>query len=198
MEHELIKHNPLLKKPALLMLALVETTAERTALEEAAAAAWAPNFAQSPAATIDILVRAGALEEQLLINGEPYEGTLEDVQFDETVPDNASFENRVAVTETGRAIARAYDPKNLTADLLATRPAYAPVFRALIACCSAPDGATLPAMEAVVEAQPEAAVNAEGKKVYPQYFIDALETAGAIEWNGAWRATEAGRDQLAA
>ena len=91
MEHELIKHNPLLKKPALLMLALAETTAERTALEEAAAAAWAPNFSQSPAATIDILVRAGALEEQLLINGEPYEGTLEDVQFDEAVPDDASF-----------------------------------------------------------------------------------------------------------
>lgn len=198
MEHELIKHNPLLKKPALLMLAFAETTAERTALEEAAAAAWALNFPQSPAATIDILVRAGALEEQLLINGEPYEGTLEDVQFDETVPDDAYFENRVAVTETGRAIARAYDPKNLTANLLASRPAYAPVFRALIGCCSAPDGATLLAMEAVVEAQPEAAVNAEGKKVYPQYFIDALETAGAIEWNGAWRATEAGRDQLAA
>ena len=147
---------------------------------------------------VSLMVDNDFLALNVYVDGEPYEGTLEDVQFDEAVPDDASFENRVAVTETGRAIARAYDPENLTADLLASRPAYAPVFRALIACCSAPDGATLPAMEAVVEAQPEAAVNAEGKKVYPQYFIDALETAGAIEWNGAWRATEAGHDQLAA
>ena len=35
------------------------------------------------------------------------------------------------------------------------------------------------------------------KTVYPQYFFDALETAGGIEWrDGAWRITEAGRQLL--
>ena len=38
---------------------------------------------------------------------------------------------------------------------------------------------------------------ADGKKVYPQYFLDALECAGGIAWDGAWRTTDAGRAALA-
>lgn len=198
METDFIKHNPLLKKPALLVLALAETCTDRMSLEEAAMEAWASEFPQKPASVIDILVRAQALEEQLLVNGETYEGTLEDMQLDESVPDDAALESHIAITDAGRALASAYDPTHLIADLLASRPRYAPVYRAVAARCATAQGASREDVEAAVESLPEIVVNSEGAKVYPQYFIDALETAGAIEWDGAWHITAAGREQLTA
>ena len=57
--------------------------------------------------------------------------------------------------------------------------------------CAADAGATRQAVEEAVEAQGNV-MSPEGKRVYPQFFMDALETAGGIEWDGAWRATDAG------
>ena len=34
-------------------------------------------------------------------------------------------------------------------------------------------------------------------KRYAMYFVDKLERAGAVDWEGSWVITEAGRDYLA-
>lgn len=191
MGEDIIKHNPMLKEPILTVLALAEEVGDRATLETTALQAWKPFFSQAPAAVIDTLVRRGFLSQQAFVNGEPYEGTLEDMQLDESVPDDAVAEVRLAVTEAGRSLASSYDPASTLAALFGERPRYADVFSAILSACAAEAGATREAVEAIVEAAAPTA--ADGKKVYPQYFLDALECAGGIAWDGAWRITDAGR-----
>lgn len=195
MGEDIIKHNPMLKEPILTMLALAEEAGDRATLEAMALQVWKPSFSQAPAAVIDTLVRHGFLSQQAFVNGEPYEGTLEDMQLDESVPDDAVAEVRLAVTEAGRSLASSYDPASTLAALFGERPRYADVFSAILSACAAEAGATREAVEAIVEAAAPTAV--DGKKVYPQYFLDALECAGGIAWDGAWRTTDAGRAALA-
>ncbi len=191
MGEDIIKHNPMLKEPILTVLALAEDAGDRATLEATALQVWKPSFSQTPAAVIDTLVRHGFIAQQSYVNGEPYEGTLEDMQLDESVPDDAVAEVRLAVTEVGRALAAAYDPAFTLASLFGERPRYADVFSAILDAASADEGASREAIEAIVEAAAPTA--ADGKKVYPQYFLDALECAGGIAWDGAWRTTDAGR-----
>lgn len=191
MGEDIIKHNPMLKEPILTVLALAEEAGDRATLEATALQVWEPFFSQAPAAVIDTLVRHGFLSQQSYVNGEPYEGTLEDMQLDESVPDDAVAEVRLAVTEVGRALAAAYDPASTLASLFGERPRYADAFSAILDAASADEGASREAIEAIVEAAAPTA--ADGKKVYPQYFLDALECAGGIAWDGAWRTTDAGR-----
>ena len=191
MGEDIIKHNSMLKEPILTVLALAEEAGDRATLEATALQVWKPSFSQAPAAVIDTLVRHGFLSQQSYVNGEPYEGTLEDMQLDESVPDDAVAEVRLAVTEVGRALAAAYDPASTLASLFGERPRYADVFSAILDAASADEGASREAIEAIVEAAAPTA--AHGKKVYPQYFLDALACAGGIAWDGAWRTTDAGR-----
>lgn len=191
MGEDIIKHNPMLKEPILTVLALAEDAGDRATLEATALQVWKPSFSQTPAAVIDTLVRHGLIAQQSYVNGEPYEGTLEDMQLDESVPDDAVAEVRLVVTEVGRALAAAYDPASTLASLFGERPRYADVFSAILDAASADEGASREAIEAIVEAAAPTA--ADGKKVYPQYFLDALECAGGIAWDGAWRTTDAGR-----
>lgn len=195
MGEDIIKHNPMLKEPILTMLALAEEAGDRATLEAMALQVWNPSFSQAPAAVIDTLVRHGFISQQSYVNGEPYEGTLEDMQLDESVPDDAVAEVRLAVTEAGRSLASSYDPASTLAALFGERPRYADVFSAILSACAVDDGATREAIEAIVEAAAPTA--ADSKKVYPQYFLDALECAGGIAWDGAWRTTDAGRAALA-
>ena len=191
MGEDIIKHNPMLKEPILTVLALAEDAGDRATLEATALQVWKPSFSQTPAAVIDTLVRHGLIAQQSYVNGEPYEGTLEDMQLDESVPDDAVAEVRLVVTEVGRALAAVYDPASTLASLFGERPRYADVFSAILDAASADEGASREAIEAIVEAAAPTA--ADGKKVYPQYFLDALECAGGIAWDGAWRTTDAGR-----
>ncbi|MFR0869064.1 MAG: hypothetical protein ACLSGS_08640 [Adlercreutzia sp.] len=141
MGEDIIKHNPMLKEPILTVLALAEEAGDRATLE-ATALRYGPSFSQAPAAVIDTLVRHGFLSQQSYVNGEPYEGTLEDMQLDESVPDDAVAEVRLAVTEVGRALAAAYDPASTLASLFGERPRYADVFSAILDAASADEGAS--------------------------------------------------------
>ena len=122
MGEDIIKRNPMLKEPILTVLALAEEAGDRATLETTALQAWKPSFSQAPAAVIDTLVRHGFLSQQAFVNGEPYEGTLEDMQLDESVPDDAVAEVRLAVTEAGRSLASSYDPASTLAALFGERP----------------------------------------------------------------------------
>lgn len=196
MRIEVIGHNPLLKKP---LLAILETCAEagesdRAFVEEKAQGLWSEAYRLSPASCVDVLVRAGALIEVVLVNGSPYEGTLEDLQLDPNVADDAVVKSELRISEDGRELMEAYAPEVTLRSLMDERPQHAPVFETVLSACSAEGGCSREALEHAIEAVlPEEAKSETGnKRVYPQYYLDALETAGGIVWDGSWRTTTAG------
>ena len=196
MASKFIEHNPALKKPALAVLQVVSENdgAGRASVESAAAAAWKPAYRLAPSAVVDALVREGLLHEQITVDGQPYDGTLEDVYRDDSVADTAEVDAVISLPEAGAKLLQQYAPAATLAALRDDRPAYAPVFQAALEACAAEGGATREQLEAAIEGAiaQHGITGANGQKVYPQYFIDALETAGGLEWNGAWHTTEAG------
>lgn len=201
MANKLVDRNPMLKKPILTLLPICEQHdgESRAIIEDEAAAAWSPSFKQVPASVIDALVRAGCLVEQITVDGQPYGGTLEDAYFDEEVDAEAEVDSLLSITDDGRAVMTDYAPQATLAALLQQRPHYKRVFQAAVQACTIPEGISRSGIEQAIDQaiSEESLCATNGGKIYPQYFIDALETAGGIEWDGAWRATETGRSMLA-
>ena len=193
MKINLVEHNPQLKKPVACMLGLAESNVpcDRRNLESLAAENWDEVFAQTPGAVCDMLVRSGAFTEQVFVEGERYSGTLESIQLDESIPLTAHVEVRLDLTADGRELACSIDPARTVSALFSERPHYRAVFARVIEACNCDQGASRNELEAAVEAQ-GAPKSPKGERVYPQFFIDALESAGAIEWKDSWRATDAG------
>lgn len=197
MASDLIEHNPALKAPLLAILGLCagSETYDRSFVEAQAAQQWEETYRFSPSACIDTLVRNNALRQQVFINGQEYGGTLEDAQTDESVSDDAEIEVKLGITEAGEGLLADYNPATTLQALFAEKPNYKEIFIAAIQACNSASGCGLPALEEAIKQFPQLQPNAETGQtsVYPQYFIDALETAGGIVWDGSWRATEAGR-----
>lgn len=202
MSVEIIEHNPSFKKPAMALLEVCkrEDIATRADAEVAAAEQWDAEWRQNPASIMEVLVKAKAVDEEITVDGEPYNGTLEDIQLDMSVDEDADVVSRIEVTELGEQILSDYAPKNTLTALFGDKPEYADVFHAALVACDEADGCSLPTLESAIEQLPQLQPDPETHqtKVYPQYFIDALETAGAICWDGAWKLTETGREALAA
>ena len=194
---DLVEHNPRFKQPVACVLGMFaqRETLSRDELETAIGQAWEESYSQDPATIVEALVRNGALVEQLTVDGQPYDGTLEDLQRDESVSLEADVADSISITEAGRDLAASIDPDFTMRELLASRPHYRDVFARVLTVCATDAGATREAVEQAVEANGNVS-SPDGKRVYPQYFMDALETAGGIAWDGAWRATEAGRRAL--
>lgn len=191
MENLLIKHNPLLKPAILDILGMLSDGCahERAALESAVLEADPKAFVrQDPAAVIGALIRHEAVSCTLLIDGEPYEGTLEDAQVDPAIADGAEVSQLVTIADEGRAILDEFAPGKKIRELFEAKPRFENVFAQVLALCAAQEGATREQIEAVVDASEEARGDAAAgvERVYPQFFIDSLEEAGAIKWDGAW------------
>ena len=199
---DIIAANPRLKRPILKVLSIVGASveADRAGVEGEAAEAWEGSYSQSPSTVVDILVRNGAIVERVLVNGEPYAGTLEDVQLDDNVPDDAVAVERLALTEKGVGLMERYAPASTLGALFASRPQYADVFQAVLWACDDERGCQRADLEAQLMAMPQLGRDPQTGRtsVYPQYFIDALETAGGIAWDGAWHTTAAGKAMIAA
>ncbi len=193
----LIEHNPLLKKPVLALLALCDQhpEADRSFIENAADELWEASYSQSPAVVVDILVRSGALEEQVLADGQPYEGTIQDMQLDPEIADDVVAQALLSVTPEGADLLESYAAENTLHALLAEKPQYEAAFQTVLAACAVEGGCARADLEQALGKLPQLQPDPHTKQtaVYPQFFIDALETAGGIAWDGAWRTTEAGR-----
>lgn len=202
MSVELIEHNPSIKKPAMLMLQVCkrEGMDTRGDVEAAVADEWQNAWRQSPSNIMEMLVRAGALEENITVNGEPYDGTLEDIQLDLSISEDAEVVAGIRVMELGDQILTDYAPSQTIENLFQEKPAYSDVFKVALEACQDSKGCSLPDLEAALMTMPQLQPDPQTHqtKVYSQFFIDALETAGAIEWDGAWHITSAGEQVLAA
>lgn len=198
---DVVGRNPQLKKPVMRVLGAVRDAGgalDRASLEAACAEGWPRAWRQSPSVTVGILMRNRALAEQVLVDGKPYPGTLEDIQRDESVPEDARVQESLALTDSGRDLLERYAPDATLRALASERPGYADVFQAVLWACDSDGGCTRSELEAQIEQFPQLQPDGKGQtRVYPQYFLDALESAGGIVWDGAWRTTDAGRAMLA-
>lgn len=196
MTTNLIEHNPMLKKPLLALLAESEQHphVNRAELEARAFETWSDEYTQSPAVCVDILVRNEAMTEQLYVDGVLYSGTLEDLQTDESVTENTLAESRLSIADAGRELLAAYTPEATLQALLNEKPHYCNIFEIILCACSTPSGCSRIDLEHTIDAQPQLQPEPTTQRttVYPQYFIDALESAGGIIWQGSWFTTEVG------
>ena len=197
MASKLIDHNPLLKKPVLTALSILHEQGgmDRAALEAAAQQQWSEQCRQNVPAIIDTVVRAHLATETLFVDGAPYEGTLEDMQTDTSLEEGVEVSSTISLAQAGCDVLVDYAPDATLAALVAERPQYHDAYLAVLSACAADGGATRDALEATLNELPALAIDHETKQrsVYPQYFIDALEAAGGIEWSGLWRTTPAGK-----
>jgi hypothetical protein len=196
MANKLIDSNPKLKKPALVLLDVCarQDSESRAIIEDAAAQTWPAAARQSVASVLDALVRSGCLSEQITIDGCPYDGTLEDVYRDDTVDLDANVDAIISITAEGLNAIEDYKPESTLSTLLSEKHEYETVFLAALDACCSEGGASRNSLEDAIEAAVRSGgVTASGGgRIYPQYFIDALESAGGIEWDGSWRITSAG------
>lgn len=99
MKANVIEHNPMLKKPLIAILGICAQQGDRSRddIEAQALEVWDSAYQQNPSVCVDILVRNGALAERLFVDGGVYAGTLDDLQADESVPEDAHIEARLSL-----------------------------------------------------------------------------------------------------
>lgn len=195
-----IEGNPAYRE---LYIALIDYCAEERTLEEAQAFCEAhrisPMQVLGASALVDVMVRAGALELAVLVDGRPYEGTLADLQADEAVPEDAAVTQFVRATPAGRAATASMAEERSFARLTAACPGREPAFRAVLGWCAEGDGATTRRLQELLKEadllETEAARGIDG--LHASYFTGALESVGALAWNGkAWVATAKGQSLI--
>ena len=194
---EVLEGNPAYRE---MYLALINWCAEERAFEEAQAFCEAGRTSKSQilsgAAMVDAMVRAGALRECVLVNGEPYDGALEALQADEEIPEDAVVAITVQATEAGRLGAAAVAEERSLDRLVQAQPAREGAFRAVLAWCAEAEGLTTRRLQELLKEnnllETEAARGIDG--LHASYFTGSLESVGALAWNGkAWITTEKGR-----
>lgn len=198
----LANDNPAARSAYRALLQVAALPIERVALAGALEGAALPaTFVQSPQNAISTLVRAGVLSETVLVDGVPYAGTARDLQSDESVSADAEVSFLAQITPAGALALEALAPAREIAALFGAKPHHVRAFRMVLGICARQGGATPADVEALLEADPRALRRTDGgaPAVYPSYFTDALEKAGAISWSKAahtWNTTPAGRDAL--
>lgn len=154
---------------------------------------------QTPQTVIGLMVTYGALSETILVDGTPYKGSLDDLQDDETVLEDAEVSYLIETTAMGQRLLEDYAPRNVVSRLFADRPQHAKTFLKVLRFCDAEGGQSMKQIKAYLEQDAEAlGVNPETgfPAVYPAYFTTALEEAGAMEWNGVWKLTREGKEYV--
>lgn len=201
---ELVSVNPACRSAYRAILLAADAPISRADAAAAVEASAHPaTFIQAPQDAVTTLVRAQVLAQTILVNGEPYEGTPEDLVEDEAVQETDEISYLVQTTDAGRAALALLAPETRLRALLAEKPQHAPAFLKVLDAASGPEGATKQALEQLLSADPDALkydARTRMPTVYPAYFTGALEDAGALQWNGRtarWQATEAGRAVLA-
>ena len=154
---------------------------------------------QTPHALIFMLVDAGGLARiSLDAEGRALdEGVLATMAEDEA--DDLVDSYALLTTEAGRAAATLLNPARRLRARLAEHPHRSETYRAVLALC-AQSPQTLPQIEQFFKDTPGLALDqvTSYHTLSPDYYVDRLEKCGVIVWRGAWCATQAGVEALAA
>jgi hypothetical protein len=199
---QLMEHNPLLKRPLSAILAACAHGAfiSRASVEAAVSKKFENTFTlQTPSTLINILIRNGALSERVLVDGVVYTGSLQDLRADESIATTAHVEQWLSISSLGQDILEEYRGSVQLLRLLHRKPEYRIIYLKLLDACASEEGRSREYLEQLLNAEtllwadPRHGI----KSLYPQFFIDSLEDADGIIWQGAWFTTEAGKEVLA-
>ena len=168
-------------------------------LDEADAASYAdslrtsPTQIQSGASMVATLVRRGGLARTILVDGEPYAGTPEQLQADESLPEDSFIEFLVQTTPVGLEAAAAWRSAHGLDALLAEKPQFAEGFTQVLAACRGA-GATTAELQQALERTGVLKPGAAGaQSLHASYFTAQLERIGALEWEDKrWHTTHLG------
>ena len=201
---ELVQANPACRSSYRAALLAADAPIECDALADVIASAPHPaTFIQSPQNVVTTLVRAGVLSQIVLIDGAPYDGSPEDLFDDDTVPDDAEVTYLVQLTDAGALALAEMAPEKRVRELLRQKPSYTATFLKVIEMTAQPGGAEKESIEKQIYQDRDALrlnQRTHLPSIYPVYYLNALEEAGAIQWNAdraVWMATDAGRAALA-
>ena len=154
----------------------------------------AANQTQDAAAILATLIRRDAITRTITVNGEPYDGTIEDLQKDETLPDRIDVEFFVEATEIGTFAAKAYEESTALAVLFAEKPQYERGFRLVLEACTDPDGKSTADLQSLLADAGVVRNDIVGaQELHASYFTGTLESYDALVWDRKrWRTTPKG------
>lgn len=139
-----------------------------------------------------LLQRAGALR---LVNadGTPYARGREPVEAvgEGGAPALEAGEPATACwlsTEEALRVADGDDPLGRLRELFEGDPLYLPIYKTVLGLCARDEGAKTPALGAAVDGDPLM----QSPRRFATSLVDGLERCGALEWRGAWFATDVG------
>lgn len=148
---------------------------------------------------VSLMVDNDFLALSVYVDGEPYEGTFDDLVEDESVPAEAEITYGVRATELGRDTVAPYAPTAQLTELIEGDPEAAPVHLRVLELCCAEGGKSKKELDQVLN--DEGLIPHDERtgliSIYPAYYIDNLEKAGGLVWKDTWRVTEEGREVLA-
>ncbi len=147
----------------------------------------------SPSTFCSLLERAGAIEkvDETGQSLEDFEQEPQMIEVDGTTywvvaPPPCVFWK---LTDAGLAQLEGHKPFEAIQACFDDEPLYADIFKTILELCGQKGGTTVKAIGDAVEDEPAA----QEPRRYAMYFIDKLERAGALDWNGAWTTTEEGK-----
>ncbi len=157
------------------------------------------NQIQSAAGIVSTLVGAGALERLIYLDGAAYEGTLEELQGDAGIPEEAEVAFAYRATQEGLDAAALKEDQLSFARLIRENSQREAAFLLVLELCAQGEGAsTRQIQDALKRADLLETEEARGiDALHASYFTGSLEHIGALVWNRSkWVATEKGLDAL--
>ena len=150
---------------------------------------------QPVSSVIEMLVRDGALTEQLEVDGVPYDGTLEDAFEDESITEESESLIYEQTTDLGRLVSSMISPQARTAQLFEDEPDLKEGFLTVLSECDCEGGKSTKELEAALDARGLMCRDERTNipTLYPSLFANMLMDAGCIEWHHAWVTTDIGR-----
>lgn len=150
----------------------------------------------SPASLCELLKDAGALElitaEGECADGLESEPVVVEVDGVEYLEPGEPLELFWHTTPEGMDAVDQDNPLERTKALLDEDVKYATIYKRILELADTQDGVTIKAINAVVDDDPLV----KKPRLYAPHFVDKLEKSDAIEWSGAWKTTEIGREAL--
>lgn len=175
-----------------------EQISEREAADYVETQKTSVNQVQSGESIIAVLIRRGGLDRIITVDGKPYDGTLQEVQEDDSIPDDAIIESYVQTTQAGHEVARAFRELNSMQALFSKFPKFVPGFTVVLEqCCNEEGKTTNELQEALIEAGIIGPGNTQSQEIHASYFTSKLERYGALVWDRKrWCTTDKGREAL--